>query len=126
MAAARDTGAMARNAMNRDRKSTYPVPARAVRAASVTSTSMLHRALRQPLATVQWTAASLRARWSRATPFARDISLVLVLKLVLLVLLWAAFFRGPAVPHTADVKAGLATQRLLGTDPAAASPHADR
>ena len=112
--------------MNRDRKSTYPVPARAVRAVSVTPTSMLHHALRQPFAAVQWTAASLRARWARATPFARDISLVLVLKLVLLVLLWAAFFRGPAVPHTADVKAGLATQRLLGTDPAAASPNADR
>ena len=112
--------------MNRDRESTYPVPARAVRAASVTSTSMLHRALRQPFAAVQWTAASLRARWARATPFARDILFVLALKLVLLVMLWAAFFRGPAVPHTADVKAGLATQRLLGTDPADARSHADR
>ena len=112
--------------MNRGCESPYPVPARAVRAASGTPTSMLLRAFRQPLAAVQWTAASLRARWARATPFARDISLVLALKVVLLVMLWAAFFRGPAVPHTADVKAGLAVQRLLGADPAAARSHADR
>ena len=112
--------------MNRDGESTYPFPARAVRAAPGTPTSMLLRALRQPLAAVQWTAASLRARWARATPFARDISLVLALKLVLLVMLWAAFFRGPAVPHTADVKAERAAQRLLGADPAAARPRADR
>ena len=49
-----------------------------------------------------------------------------MLKLVLLVMLWAAFFRGPAVPHTADVKAERAAQRLLGTDPAPVSSHADR
>jgi hypothetical protein len=112
--------------MNRDRESTYPLPARGVRAASTTSTSMLLRALRHPFAAVQWTAASLRARWARATPFARDITFVLALKLVLLIMLWAAFFRGPAVPHTADVKTGLATQRLLGIDAAAARSHADR
>ena len=112
--------------MNRDGESTYPFPARAVRVASGTFASMLLRAFRHPLVAVQWTAASLRARWKRATPFARDISLVLVLKLVLLVMLWAAFFRGPAVPHTADVKAERAAQRLLGADPAAARSHADR
>jgi type II secretory pathway component PulM len=112
--------------MNRDRESTYPFPARAVRVASGTFASMLLRAFRHPLVAVQWTAASLRARWTRASPFARDISLVLVLKVVLLVMLWAAFFRGPAVPHTADAKAGLATKRLLGADPAPVSSHADR
>ena len=112
--------------MNRERESTYPLPARDVRAASDRGASMLLHAFRHPFATVHCAAASLRARWTRATPFARDVSLVLVLKVVLLVMLWAAFFRGPAVPHTADVKAGLAAQRLLGTDPAPASAHADR
>ena len=112
--------------MDRHRESTYAVHGRAGSAASDMTSSILLRALRHPFAAVQSTAATLRARWARATPFARDISLVLALKLVLLVLLWAASFRGPAVPHTADVKAGLATQRLLGTDPAAARSHAER
>jgi len=87
---------------------------------------MLLRALRHSFAAAQWPAASLRARWSRASPFARDITLVLALKLVLLVVLWAAFFRGPAVPRTVDAKAQLATERLLGSASASGSPDADR
>jgi len=87
---------------------------------------MLLRALRHPLAAAHRPAASLRARWSRASPFARDIALVLILKIVLLVVLWAAFFRGPAVSHTADARAERTAARLLGDATTPVSTHADR
>jgi type II secretory pathway component PulM len=110
--------------MNRNRESSYAAPARTGSAPSGSAVPLLLRAFRQSCVAMQW--PSLRARWSRASPFARDITLVLVLKLVLLVILWAAFFRDPAVPRAADAKAQLATERLLGSDPAPARPHADR
>ena len=112
--------------MNRSHESTYAAPAGTDPLASGSAVSMLLRAFRQSFAAVPRPAASLRARWSRASPFARDITLVLLLKLVLLGVLWAAFFRAPAVPRDADAKAELAAQRLLGPDPAPASLHADR
>ena len=86
----------------------------------------MRRALRYPLAALRWPAADLRARWSGTSPFARDIAFVLVLKLVLLVILWAVFFRGPAVALTADAKAALAVDRVLGPEPKVETSHADR
>jgi hypothetical protein len=86
---------------------------------------MLLRAFRYPFAAAQSPPAAIRARWSRASPFARDIVIVLAVKLVLLAVLWAAFFRGPPVPPIA-AKAELATQRLLGPEPVPAIEHADR
>jgi hypothetical protein len=41
------------------------------------------------------------ARWQRLSPLARDIVLVLIIKAVVLVALWFAFFRAPAAPQMA-------------------------
>jgi hypothetical protein len=42
-----------------------------------------------------------RGWWFRLTPLARDITVVLVVKLALLGILWVAFFRTPAAPGMA-------------------------
>ncbi len=41
---------------------------------------------------------SRRTWWSRQSPLARDITVVLIVKAVLLGLLWFTFFRAPAAP----------------------------
>jgi hypothetical protein len=46
-------------------------------------------------------APAWRGWWFRLTPLARDITVVLVVKLVLLGILWVAFFRAPAAPRMA-------------------------
>jgi len=44
---------------------------------------------------------SWRPWWSRQSPLARDITVVLIVKVTLLGLLWFAFFRTPAAPGMA-------------------------
>ncbi len=43
--------------------------------------------------------ASWYQRWRRLTPLARDIVIVLVVKAIVLVALWFAFFRAPVARH---------------------------
>jgi hypothetical protein len=43
--------------------------------------------------------AVCRARWKRASPLARDVTLVLVLKAVALFVLWSLFFSAPLAPR---------------------------
>ena len=45
--------------------------------------------------------APWRARWDSLSPLARDVTVVLLVKAVVLGLLWWAFFRNPVAPHMA-------------------------
>jgi hypothetical protein len=40
-------------------------------------------------------------RWQNLSPLARDITLILIVKAIVLGLLWFAFFRSPAAPRMA-------------------------
>jgi len=44
-------------------------------------------------------AASWLARWHRSSPLARDIVIVLVVKVLVLCAIWFAFFRTPVARH---------------------------
>jgi hypothetical protein len=74
---------------------------------------------------IHWPSAAARACWTRLSPLGRDITLVLLVKVILLALLWWAFFREPAVPHSATDRQ-LVAQRLLTANPAPEATHADR
>ena len=39
------------------------------------------------------------ARWRRLTPLAREVTVILVIKVAVLTLIWFAFFRAPAAPR---------------------------
>ena len=69
--------------------------------------------------------AAARASWTRLGPLGRDITLALLVKVILLSLLWWAFFSDPAEPRSA-VDPQLVTQRLLTANPAPETTHADR
>ena len=69
--------------------------------------------------------AAARASWTRLGPLGRDITLVLLVKVILLSLLWWAFFSDPAEPRSA-VDPQLVAQRLLTANPAPETTHADR
>ncbi len=43
--------------------------------------------------------AAWRARWKALTPLTREIVVILAIKVVLLSVLWFAFFRAPLAPH---------------------------
>jgi type II secretory pathway component PulM len=66
-----------------------------------------------------------RAWWIQLSPLGRDITLVLLLKAILLVVLWWAFFREPAAP-TPATDPQLVAQRLVAPNPAPEVRHADR
>ena len=74
---------------------------------------------------IHWPSQAARACWARLSPLGRDITLVLVLKVILLFLLWWAFFRDPAAPRPA-IDPQLVAQRLLAPNPAPEATHADR
>ena len=69
--------------------------------------------------------AAARASWTRLGPLGRDITLVLLVKVILLFLLWWAFIWDPAEPHSA-MDPQLVAQRLLTANPAPEIAHADR
>jgi hypothetical protein len=70
-------------------------------------------------------AAGRHPRWLRFSPLARDITLVLIVKAIVLGLLWFALFRTPAAPNMAmDPKR--VEQKLLAPTPIAELPHAVR
>ena len=71
------------------------------------------------------TSSWARACWTRLSPLGHDITLVLLLKAMLLVGLWWAFFREPASPTPATDPQEVA-QRLLAPNPAPEVRHADR
>jgi hypothetical protein len=48
---------------------------------------------------MRYLAAACRARWKRASPLARDVTLVLALKAVALFVLWSLFFSAPIAPR---------------------------
>lgn len=62
----------------------------------------------------------MRRLWKN-TPLAREITLVLLLKLVFIFGLWFAFFRHPAGHTPADV-----SRAVLGGPPALAAPPPDK
>jgi hypothetical protein len=66
-----------------------------------------------------------RAGWSALSPLARELTVVLVVKGILLGLLWWAFFRNPAAPHT-HLDALQVGERLVVAAPASDAAHADR
>ncbi|MEO8303469.1 MAG: cytochrome oxidase putative small subunit CydP [Betaproteobacteria bacterium] len=43
--------------------------------------------------------SSTASWWSRLSPLARDIIVILIVKAIVLTLLWYAFFRAPAAPR---------------------------
>ncbi|SMG01836.1 FIG00454489: hypothetical protein [Burkholderia singularis] len=65
------------------------------------------------------------AKWVQGPSFARDITLVLIVKLILLVALKYAFFNHPQAEHMSLPPAVVATQ-LLSAAPPHASTHGDR
>ena len=68
-------------------------------------------------------------RWrgaiSRLSPLAREIALVLVVKLLLLGLIWWAFFSAPAAPRM-RLDPDRVQQQLLQSTPTTDAPHAKR
>jgi hypothetical protein len=66
---------------------------------------------------------TLRARWTALSPLARDVTIVLVVKAIVLFLLWFAFFRAPAAPGMAMAPERV-QQHLLSSSPGPESPHA--
>ena len=67
----------------------------------------------------------LRERWRRLTPLARDVTVILLVKAVLLGVLWFAFFRAPLAPHMV-MDARHIDSRLIGAGAAPEAPHAVR
>jgi hypothetical protein len=66
----------------------------------------------------------LRGAAARLSPFAREISLILLIKFVLLVLIWWAFFSEPPARHM-RIDPARVDQQLLRV-PAADPSHAQR
>jgi len=69
--------------------------------------------------------AGRHPRWLRFSPLARDITVVLIVKAIVLALLWFAFFRAPAAPHMA-MDPQRVEQKLLAPAPIPELPHAVR
>ena len=68
--------------------------------------------------------------WRRLSPLARDVTLILIVKAIVLGLLWFAFFRSPAAPQmTMDpqrVEQNLLTPTVLAPAPSLELSHAIR
>jgi hypothetical protein len=66
-----------------------------------------------------------RTRWDSLTPLAREVTVVLIVKAIVLGLLWWAFFRNPAAPHmTLDPQQ--VEQRILVSPTRPETPDAGR
>ena len=64
-------------------------------------------------------------RWWRSSPLGRDIVIILLVKVVVLYVLWFAFFRAPVAPHmTMDPKA--VELQVAGPRSHSEAPHAVR
>ncbi len=63
----------------------------------------------------------LAAWWASRPRLARDITLVLIVKIIVLSLLWYAFFRHPQAPHFRMTMPQV-EQRLLQATPATPAP----
>lgn len=63
--------------------------------------------------------------WSRLSPLAREIIVVLVVKAIILALLWYAFFRAPAAPRM-TMDPVRVEQRFLAPAPFPEAPHVVR
>ena len=63
--------------------------------------------------------AVCRARWNRASPLARDVTLVLALKAAALLVLWSLFFSAPLAPRMVVAPDRVAAQLLAPTSPSA-------
>jgi hypothetical protein len=68
---------------------------------------------------------SWRLRWQRLTPLARDITVVLIVRGMVLCLIWLAFFRAPAAPRMA-MDPQRVEHRLLAPPANPEPPHAIR
>jgi hypothetical protein len=64
-------------------------------------------------------------RWRRLTPLAREVTVILVIKVAVLALIWFAFFRAPAAPrmHMDPLRVERA---LLAPTPVPEASHAER
>ena len=64
------------------------------------------------------------------SPLARDLTLILIAKAIVLALLWFAFFRSPAAPHMAmdpqRVEQNVLATTVLAPAPSLELPHAVR
>ena len=78
-----------------------------------------------PAAGSQPPTPGLLGRWQRLSPLARDITLVLVVKAIVLGLLWFAFFRSPTAPRMA-MDPQRVEQNVLTPAPSLELPHAVR
>jgi hypothetical protein len=67
--------------------------------------------------------AVCRARWKRASPLARDVTLVLVLKAAALGVLWSLFFSAPQAPRMSVAPDRVERQLLAPAAPAPGAPH---
>jgi hypothetical protein len=72
---------------------------------------------------MRFLAAVCRARWNRASPLAREVALVLVLKTGALALLWWLCFSAPLAPRMSVAPDRVAAQ-LLAPVPPSAGPDA--
>ena len=70
-------------------------------------------------------AFAVHARWRRAGPLARDLTIVLLIKALALLLVWAAFFRDPAAPAM-TMEVARVVDRVVTPAPAPGAPDADR
>ena len=70
------------------------------------------------------------AWWSHLSPLARDLTLILIAKAIVLGLLWFAFFRSPAAPQMAmdpqRVEQNVLAPTVLTPAPDSEIPHAVR
>ena len=67
--------------------------------------------------------AVCRARWNRASPLARVVTLVLALKAAALFVLWSLFFSAPLAPRM-DVAPDRIAAQLFSPTPASAGADA--
>ena len=72
---------------------------------------------------MRFLAAVCRARWNRASPLAREVAFVLVLKTGALALLWWLCFSAPLAPRMSVAPDRVAAQ-LLAPVPPSAGPDA--
>jgi len=69
--------------------------------------------------------ADCRSRWKRLSPLARDVTLVVALKVAALSILWSLFFSAPVARHM-SVPPDRVAERLVAVEAGAPSPeHAD-
>ncbi len=67
--------------------------------------------------------SALAEWWAARTPLVRNVTVILIVKAVVLLVLWFAFFRTPAAPHM-KMDPQRVEQRLLAPPPSQEMPHA--